>query len=186
MDYLTFIARVIEAVAWPAAVVFAFWHLRGGLTNLIERVRLLKWKDAEADFGRQLDRVEDSAASAPAPSEKRSAEVPQLVVEAELPPAYVIQQAWLRVERALLEAANKSGDSIVRGQDRVLVKQIPYLVEKLRLRPAEVRLLNELRELRNRAVHHVDDHLTATDALRYRDLADRIVGAVEARNATAK
>ncbi len=180
MDFLTFVARIVEASAWPIAAVFVVWYLRGGLIGLIDRIRLLKWKDAEASFGQRLDQAEAEASATPAPTESKVRDIPLLAAEAELPPAYIVQQAWLRVEEAL-KKAQYGGRFIGNREGPLLVKQITALISDLGLSPKEAKNIHELRILRNEAVHHSGINLTPTDALRYRDLADRAISAIEDR-----
>ena len=60
MDTTTFVIRLVEALAWPVVVGLVFWCLRGPIARRIETLQTLKYKGAEATFGKELDRVEDS------------------------------------------------------------------------------------------------------------------------------
>jgi hypothetical protein len=61
----------------------------------------LKWKEAEANFREELGRVEDKAL--PSPVEKTD-QVEDRIAAAHLPAAYIVQQAWIRLERAAEDA----------------------------------------------------------------------------------
>src|SRR6266481_4354616 len=73
MDWLTFTTRIVEALAWPGVAVYALWLLQQPLTQLLGRVRRLKWKDAEADFAELLTEAKRDAekANLPQPEIKR-------------------------------------------------------------------------------------------------------------------
>jgi hypothetical protein len=172
MDWATFVVRIVEAIAWPTVVGFAFWNLRAQFGSLIAKVRRAKWKDAEVTFGEELDRVEDRLATPPKAT-GQAPELQQLAVEARLPPAYIIQQAWLGIERALSEAAKRRG--IVTGT----IVSPKRLVHELQLSPEDQALVHQIRKLRNDAVHVFGPTITVTDALRYKDIAESLVRRIE-------
>lgn len=45
MDWLTFIAKIVEAIAWPAVVVGVLLLLRKEFPVIIHSLRKLKFKD---------------------------------------------------------------------------------------------------------------------------------------------
>lgn len=170
MDAATFTVQMVRTLAWPAVVGFVFWNVRGHVGSLIANIRQLRWKEAEVTFGKELDRVEDEL---PPPVEAIGRlEVQELAAEAQLPPAYIVQQAWLRVERALNEPLTKKG---------IKTGPVAHLISRpdLPLTSAERKTLEELRVLRNRAVHDVEPDISVTDALRYRALAETLARRIE-------
>jgi hypothetical protein len=177
MDIGTFIVRIVEALAWPTVAGVAFWSVRGQIGALVGRIQRLKWKDAEATFSEELDKVEDKAPTPPAPDQP--AEVEERVAFAQLPPAYIVQQAWLRLEQAVQEAAVKQGVQAlpVRGVSR-------GLLQRLGLSPEDQALIEDLRQLRNRAVHFVEPDITVTDALRYAGLAETLARRIDGNRPT--
>jgi hypothetical protein len=58
VDLLTFIVRIVEALAWPVAAGLIFWALRSHVGELLERIERFKWKDTEVSFGAEIDKVE--------------------------------------------------------------------------------------------------------------------------------
>lgn len=54
MDILTFIASLVQALAWPMAAVVLIILLRKPLGSLLPMMRKLRYKDLEADFGAEL------------------------------------------------------------------------------------------------------------------------------------
>ncbi len=105
-----------------------------------------KLDEAAAEFGLSLPALE-------APKD-----VQERVAEAQLPPGYIVQQAWPRVQQAIGGADGSHELSI-----------------------GDRRLLGRLRVLREDAVHSPEPSITATDALRYRDLAEGLVRRIEGR-----
>jgi hypothetical protein len=171
MDFGTFIVRLVEALAWPTVVLVVFWTLRGQVGALVGRIRRLKWKDAEAAFSEELDKAEEKVPPPP-PTEKPS-DMEEQRATAQLPPAYIVQQAWLRVEHALGAASDQLGLSPT--------ARLNYAkrLQRLNLSPEEADLLRQLRALRNQAVHSQQPDITVTDALRYKDLAESLAHRIE-------
>ena len=54
MDWLTFIAEVIKAIAWPVTAITIFLILRRPLLNLFPLIQRMRFKDVEVDFSRQV------------------------------------------------------------------------------------------------------------------------------------
>jgi len=51
MDALTFIAKLVDALAWPSVVVVVLIFLRKELPSIVRSLRKLKFKDVEMEFG---------------------------------------------------------------------------------------------------------------------------------------
>ncbi len=190
MDWLTFLATVTKALAWPGVVVVAVFVLKRSLSDLLQSLgnRLEKAKGAgiELTFGKAIDEVEESL---PAPDIKAvSAPISSKKIEAvselsQLPPAYIVSQAWLSLEQAIHAAADipKSPP----GSRRVPYRVTDYIELARRqglLRDDEVPAVQQLRALRNQAAHFVDPGITPTDALRYHDIAEKLVEQIRQRS----
>lgn len=178
MDALTFIIRLVEALAWPVVVSFVLWHGRAQIGALLGRLEKFKGWGAEASFvGQQLDRVEATLPEPQSGLERITTNLQARAVEADLPPPYLVQDAWQRVEYAMQDAAKRL---LMPGENwREALRELP---DRLGLLPAEKASMNELQNLRNQVVHSRNPQITITDALRYRDIADRLVEAIEARS----
>jgi hypothetical protein len=50
MDRLTAIVDIVQAVAWPVTVGVGFFVFKTEIKALFERLRRLKYKDAELEF----------------------------------------------------------------------------------------------------------------------------------------
>src|SRR5215207_8632055 len=101
MDWLSFAAALVKALAWPLTVLGIFLVLRRPLTGLVPLLARLKFKDLELDFGRRL--AEASAEAATLPGIPPAAALPagsdevllRLATDA---PRAAILEAWLRLE----------------------------------------------------------------------------------------
>lgn len=185
MDWLTFIVRIVETLVWPIVVGLIAWTQRAPLGRLIDKLRLrsLKWGDAEATFGEELDRIEETIAPPLATGVRELQEI--TAKAAQLPPAYIVQQAWSRLEQAINEATKGRFAELPtdRGgaSSRTGARMVNYArrVEALELSPDDAELLRQLRNLRNLAVHSSEPNITVTDALRYNDFAEALARRIE-------
>lgn len=183
MDWLTFLAAAIKALAWPAVAVVGLFVLKRNIGDLLRSLgnRLEKAKGAgfELTFGKAIDQVEESLSAGEVKeiSGRTSPQRIEAVSElAQLPPAYVVSQAWLKLEDAIRRAA-------IIPERPPGVRRAPYRVtdyiELARrqglLQDDEVPGVQQLRELRNQAAHSQDPGITVTDALRYRDIAENLI-----------
>src|SRR5207302_10307190 len=113
MDPLEFIAAIVAALAWPAAVVVLALMFRQSLAKLLPGLTRLKWKDLELEFKRELSELSVAAQAAqlsplPTPPQLPGQVAPQLpatrILEgeieavAEVSPRAVIPLAWAAVE----------------------------------------------------------------------------------------
>lgn len=179
MDALQFIASLVKSLASPAAVIIAALLLREPLVSLLPRLRLLKFKDFHVEFGEKLEKVEAEASKllpvvATAHDKKHDDRAEPV---AGLPPNLAVLLAWQGVEEALKAVADKAGFRLRRG---VAPSVLALAMADLDLiKPSTLKLIRELRTLRNLAVHPDEDRtITAEEAARYREIANRVVAAL--------
>jgi hypothetical protein len=187
MDVLGFVANVISSLVWPTVILICFFVLRKPLAQLIPLVRGLKYKDFQIEFGKQLKELEEKADQAALPTIEPSAETrptpsPETgyweTIErlSEVSPRAAIAEAWRRVEWALDDNFQRRGlkrTPSYQGMLRVLHSQggVPI---------AAMSLFEDLRVLRNRAVHARDFEIDSEKALEFARLAERLVAALGA------
>jgi len=99
-----------------------------------------------------------------------------------LPPAYIVSQSWLRLEQAIREVLDEKRDAA--GQPpRPRLDYLRAARSEGLLTDEETPAVQRLREMRNLAAHSVDPPITMTDALRYQDMVDALIGAITQRSA---
>lgn len=182
MDWLTFTAAVIEHLAWPATVLTVLVMLRRPITKLLPDLRKVKYKDLEVDFGKGLEQVEkkldEVTSTVPAaiehqpdsPQESLPKTRKELVSKiADLSPSAAILESWKNVDRALefyfsARGVKRplSGQSIARQLD-----------SDPNFPPLLVSAYQELRLLRNKAVHE-RDVVSAAHAMEFDEQASRL------------
>jgi hypothetical protein len=183
MDWLTFIAAIVKALAWPLTVLGVFAVLRRPLLGLIPLVARLKFKDLELDFGRRLAEVRAEAEGLPrAPSAAIAADGDETLLRlASMAPRAAILEAWLRLEATALRAARRQGTSEPVTQLRVPVRLIEALEELGVIDARQAAVFHELRSLRNSAAHALGFEPDPEAAREYVRLAARLEQAIEER-----
>ena len=190
MDWLTFIAEVVKALAWPATVVVGIALLRRSLLQLIPGLRRLKYKDLELEFERKLEAAKAEVAEAlpapppvppalpqpetaalPQPTSTTVLDLPAMVETVEriaaASPRAAIAEAWRYVEIAIERALRRRQLSRPRSprELRKLLDGQGLLQDRMGA------LLDDLRGMRNQAVHAVEMELTPGQAVEYALLA---------------
>lgn len=186
MDWVTFLSNLIDSLAWPSVVVVAVILLRRPLAGLLPLLRHAKYKDLEFHFGQKLDELERRADDADIPE---TAERPAWVYEspdewtfgdyierlAIVSPRVAISEAWRHVELALRGSAERLGKPLPRH-----VVGVARLLRSEGWLPRDaVGLLEDLRVLRNQAVHARDFDLDTEQAIEFSKLAERLIATIQ-------
>jgi hypothetical protein len=179
MDWASFIVGVLSAVAWLSVVLMIVLLFRRELRPLIQSLRKFSWGNKILEFDKGLEVAEDTA------KELQSARVINLLAAPqederfestlEISPELAVVEAWLPIERELHALAAKRGYTAGRA------RSLTYIMHRLTtdgvIDPATEKLINELRDLRNLAVHRSPGPaLSVEDARRYGELAETVAG----------
>jgi hypothetical protein len=186
MDFLTFLATIIESLAWPVSLLVSVFMLRRPIVELLPGLRRLKYKDLEVDFGKELEKIEavmDTVEEKTKPKGELPIEVqpeplPKTRTElleklAELSPNAAVLESWRNVERTLDFYFSSRGIERPRSGQAIL----GHLGYDPNFPPQLVSAYQELRLLRNRAAHD-QENLTAEHAREFSVLADRLTFAL--------
>ena len=183
MDWKEFISSIVSSLAWPAAVAFIVYLLRHPIGNVIGSLRKLSYRGAEAEFGRSLDKAETAARQAEIPQttaqlsasasnwENTSAGWGESTSLADVSPRAAVIEAWLRLEREVLELAQIAGIDL--GTRRLsIVALVKQLQEQGVVDPTVAEVIEQLRRARN--VHERTYTVSPGDAAEYVQLAERV------------
>ena len=177
MDLLTFIAEIVTALAWPGAVLLIVLILRRPLIALIPLLRSLKYGDLEIDFEKGLAEAE-LAAGVELPT--KDIQAPKNTIRSELadmaltsPQAAAIE-AWRRVENALVTLARSRQIDVAPAVWAMPLVLSAFMLGDGVITQSQHELVLRLKNLRDRAVHTVKFQLSAEEAIRYIDLANRL------------
>jgi hypothetical protein len=191
VDWVTFIVSETKALAWPAVVLVAVFVLKQQITGLISqlgsRLKTAKGAGIELSFGERIDEVENSLPPAELTQlagQTNAKRVEEITDLSALPPAYVISQAWLRVEEEIERSvAMPVAISMVSSRARRLspLRLLSLAADQELITNDEFTILDQLRNMRNQAAHSRNPDISLTDALRYNDIANSIVQQVKER-----
>ncbi|MEM9670645.1 MAG: hypothetical protein AAF950_17145 [Pseudomonadota bacterium] len=177
MDVLSFFASVIESLAWPAALVICALTFRTPILKLLSSMRSLKYGDFEVDFGEELTDIEASIDTSQNGSLRQQSEVENTLFRkrAEISPRGAVIEAWLSVEQPLFDFGEfheiSHNGRKVRSPRTLILELAKREIISTSMEEQLLALLN----LRNQAAHMKDNlQITPMDAIRYKDLADRL------------
>jgi len=177
MDWLTFIAAVVSATAWPIAVLIIFLVIRKPLLELIPLLQRLRYGDIEIDFGSEVnDLLQDMRRVLPPvrqPAE-RSPLQDNLLELARISPRAVVLEAWVELERSAIEAARRHKLNLRSKEQRSPILVGNALVEAGLLDENQQEMFYRLRNLRNAAAHASEFAFDADSALEYAQVASRL------------
>ena len=181
MDALTFISKLVDALAWPLAAVVLVLLLRRQIVALAPFIRRLKAGPLEAEFEREVRELRSTMDTAkPAvPSER-----PQWQVAAEqlaqVSPRSAILEAWRQAEAAAIRALRTKKSTLSDQDVRSTREVLRLLGDEGLATPEEVALLNQMRFLRNQAGHVESFQPTYEAAMNFVQLAGTLIGRVTA------
>ncbi|WP_353187637.1 hypothetical protein [Pseudomonas sp.] len=188
MDWLTFLSSIVNAVAWPATLIVLLVLIREQLPLLVKSLRRLKYKDIEMEFGEAAKAIANEvqaimpAAQADnkiAGQEKEEVKA-RLEAIAELAPRAAILESWLQVEAAAADVIRENNLGVL----------TPY-PGPMRLRDSlhkggilnqrQLAIFEQLRTLRNEAVHVPEAEFTKAAVSNYIESSIAIASYLEGR-----
>ena len=178
MDWLTFITKIVEALSWPGAFLAVLLVIRKELPAIARSLRKLKFKDMELEFGEAAKAVASEAKDAVPPGKPnvQLAGQPQeemalkLASIAELAPRAAILEAWLQVEAAAVDVVRKRTSTSLNSMPGPM-RLRDGLVRAEVLNTKQVAVFENLRTLRNEAVHFPDAQFTKESVASYIEAA---------------
>ncbi|MCW1381552.1 hypothetical protein OLX02_01825 [Novosphingobium sp. KCTC 2891] len=149
------------ALAWPLVALVVALLFRAQLVALTARLDELRWGDKSARFARRLDRLEASAPFPPPPPPDEpeialSGDHARFLQLLEISPGAAVLDAWARVEEGLARLARRADGGELDRRIRAMVVELGALrADAARNRP-----------------------ITVPDALRFRNLAKRVLNEI--------
>lgn len=163
MDWLTFVSKLIDSLAWPLVALVLGLVFRRKLLDLIPAIRKFKAGPLEAEFELAAKEIRVSAAEVIAQSKPTRGEEPERrreegrkeivasLLDARNDPAGMILEGWSRIDGELFRLGNQLGDIVdpLTNTTKVYASVVSSNV----LPEATMRLVRELRDLRNKVAH---------------------------------
>lgn len=173
--------ELVKALSWPAAIIWLGYIFRSEIRHLMGRVSAIKYGEMEANFEKSLSEAERSAEGIKATkiNESELTQVEQLLRIAEVSPRAAVVEAWTLIETAAMKKGLSMGTAVKRTNPKLI---LDHLASTGEFSIENLELINQLRQIRNRASHLPDFAVTQSEAERYLDLAVKSAAVI---NATA-
>lgn len=166
MDGYQFVSSLIDSLAWPAAVVWMAFLLKGPVAKLIPRVRTFKYGEFQVDIGEKLEEAKELVSAIDTTGAQESHEVEDRSVAfqsiAETNPRTAILIAWTPVEVELTKLAAKAGVTMTPGMPTRI--QLKPLEEEGLLNRHLVDTIAKLQSIRNAATNVLNTNISIEDA----------------------
>ncbi|MGF1689688.1 hypothetical protein [Photobacterium kagoshimensis] len=164
MKTLEFVASIIDSLAWPITVLLCVLILKEPMGKLLGRVSKFKYGEIEAEFQERLEKLVSFEQSEKIKIGTDTAEATVALEDlAETSPRAAVLEAWLKVQKAT------SAFCIAKGFSQDMSHQ--GLFKLARERNLDIDAFQtahqELRLLRNKAVHATDSDITTATARQY-------------------
>ncbi|MCT8124705.1 hypothetical protein H1D31_01465 [Alishewanella sp. BS5-314] len=188
MDWLTFISKAIDSLAWPSVILILGVVFRRQLSDLLPYLKKLKAGPVEAEFEMEARQalvnseklsfqfMKGSALKIEKPTEEKEALAK--LIGARNDPAGMIIEAWTGVDGALFRLGKQTGLIVDPLENTRSVYR--SIVSSDLLSDEAKRLVMELYELRNR-VAHAKVKPTVVAAQDYVLAADKVIHMLEVK-----
>ncbi len=187
MDWKTFIAQIINTMAWPLVVIFIIYQLKDRLAELLPRLKKLKHKDTELEFSEKLNElaIESEASKEETKSIDKKPEIDEqynfLLKLSEISPRSAVLEAYRVLETASAKAVAKAYPEL-ESKQIFNPMQIQKMLQGKVLSKKQLHQLNELRKLRNQAAHMEEFELKNMPIEAYIDIALTLANNIESYN----
>jgi hypothetical protein len=169
MDTLTFVVELVKALAWPVAALVIAVMFRTELRGLLHRVKKGKVGPAEFEFEETVSALRERVGVTTAVQIETD---PETVNQATQDPRTVILNSWLQVQAVVDSIVAKRATAEDRRDARSVSLRVLHRL--LRDKPEYIDMYNDLRMLRNRAVHDVDFSPRPSSVIEFAALANEL------------
>lgn len=174
MSTLAFIAELVKALSWPVAAIVIASIFHRQISGLLARIRKGKFGSAELEFEMEVQELAQHA-SAQVQEQQVGSEAVSL---ATTNPRAAIVDAWLGLEAAVTKLTDNGllPPSTSTRSPLAIIRS----VEKLGiLEPIDVALFNDLRVLRNHAIHDAEFSPSTESVIKYVQIAQALRARIE-------
>jgi hypothetical protein len=191
MDWLTFISSVVSSIAWPVAIMVVAAFGRKPFGRFLDNSRRLKvkYKGVEIGLERELQELVITAdpviREIPIGPERTVVEDKRLQL-AVLSPRGAILETWIDFEEFLRHTCISKGIEIKRGagvRGHLISLESTEMAKRLHeagvLGPTAINVIEQLKNVRNKAVHVTDQAITYAMAKDFIDVATGLKTAIE-------
>lgn len=171
MDYIISLTNIL---AWPVFTLIFVLIFRNDVSSLVQKISSISHKDIKVDFTKAVSDARNNL-DVSASCESMSLEGD---LEASFPRGSIIE-SWLRVEDAMREYNVRhrieSDPKKPFRNSNLVMNSFSYE----QLGKGTLQMLNNLRVLRNEAVHLSDKSITQEAAREYKSMAEKVISIIE-------
>lgn len=172
-----FIVQAIGSLAWPSAFVMVAFAFRQEVKSLLSRLKALKVSGAEVGFSELLDEASRDAAALPileAPA--KMVEINEDTVSKH--PHFAVIEAWRAIETEIASLMQLIDPKLPRHEINGF-RSLRMLRGTDLVSSDVLALLEDLRRVRNAAVHDAEPNITKGQAFEYLSLASRVEASIK-------
>ena len=166
MDWKTFLAEVIGHLSWPIAFIGTVVILKAPIVKLLSLVSRVKYKDLDIEFSKAVKELRKETEKSIPHETGEDRDTTNIVKLAELAPRAAVIEAWRRLESEAIEALERSDSKTPGAKLRTGTVWRALLSEKV-IKENQCKIIEELRVLRNTAVHADEFSFNTSDAIDY-------------------
>jgi hypothetical protein len=173
VDWLTFIAKIVEVIAWPLVVAWTLYLIRPHISKVLGYLRKIKIKDFEAEFGEGIRDARSEAEEAglrPSKQNKVTDDNNFMMLATQFP-ALAIIESFKSLETVLNDMAQSPEFSSLTHSPYQIVG---YLAQQGRIDKHTLSVYDRLRRLRNMAAHAKEIDVSPGEVIEFRELAVRL------------
>ncbi len=174
---------ILDITIWPITVLVISLIFKTETKKLITRLTSLKFKGVEANFTNELKQIEKDAQKIK--SNKESVSVTSIKeIEnrldrlVDISPKAAILEAWSEIEGLGYKVGLTRGTVMPRVFPKAIVE---YLESTGEFSPLEIKLIEDLRRLRNSVSHIPDVEISTIDAERFMNISKKVISLLDTK-----
>jgi hypothetical protein len=174
LDSRDVLTECVKALAWPVATLAIAAMMRAPLAGLILFLRRVKYQDFEFEFEQGLSELSSKIGG-----ERKSASIKPRLKQIETlalsHPNQAVVDAWREVESSLVEFARSRTLTAAPAAWVMPLVLAALLFNEGQLTDSQNEVIRRLKALRDRITHTPGFVISADEALKYVDVASRVV-----------
>lgn len=179
MDKLTFVSEIIKALAWPSTIIVLVYLLKKPIIELVPFMKKLKYKELELEFSQEIMTLKAEVSEIPTLEITKADNFTLTTSKAfelvTFSTRVAIMEAWTELETAAVEVASSLWSQSPSQVIRNVPKLDEYLHQSKIINDKQLSIFKRLRQLRNKAAHAEELHLSEEDAKAYIIMASSLI-----------
>lgn len=187
VDLLTFISNIVSSIIWPLTIGVLLYLFKEPIEELLPLIKNLKYKGFEVKFAQQMSNINEKADNANLPDIDETYYINSINRESikwlsELKDINLystrtaIIESWVRVEK-LIRKLGKA--HLIDSSNKNTAYILKELFNKDIISNEIFDICNQLRKIRNKAVHTTNFNVNSESSKEYINLSFRVIAALK-------